>query len=46
MPDDQNTSQNQEPTEQSTEKTAHSEPVDAPSEVLESSPRDFDVNRF
>ncbi len=55
MPDDQNSSQNpipvenpsptspQEPTEQGTENTAHSEPSDAPPEALESSPNDFSV---
>ena len=55
MPDDQNTSQNpiseesplptspQEPTEQGTENTAHSEPSEALPEALESSPNDFSV---
>ena len=53
MPDDENTAQNQdsvensipaspqEPTEPAPENTAHSEPVDAPPEALESSPNDF-----
>ena len=53
MPDDLNTTQNptseensipaspQEPTEPAPENTAHSEPVDAPPEALESSPNDF-----
>ena len=55
MPDDQNTTQNliseensmppspQEPTEQGTENTAHSEPSVAPPEAPESSPSDFSV---
>ena len=55
MPDDQNTAQNpipeetslptspQEPTEQGTENTAHSEPSVALPEALESSPSDFSV---
>src|SRR3989344_8735526 len=55
MPDDENTAQNQdsvensipaspqEPTEPAPENTAHSEPVDAPPEALESSPNDFSV---
>ena len=53
MPDDQNSTQNpistenalptspQEPTEQGTENTAHSEPSEALPEALESSPNDF-----
>ena len=55
MSDDQNTTQNpiseetslptspQEPTEQGTENTAHSEPANALPEILESSPNDFSV---
>ena len=55
MPDDQNSTQNQdstenpspvspqEPTEQGTENTAHSEPANALPEILESSPNDFSV---
>ncbi|MFA6256683.1 MAG: hypothetical protein WC646_00015 [Candidatus Paceibacterota bacterium] len=55
MPDDQNTTQNpistenslpsssQEPTEQSTENTAHSEPSGALPEAVESSPSEFSV---
>jgi len=51
MPDDQNSipEENsippspQEPTEPASENTAHSEPSDAPSEALESSPNDFSV---
>jgi len=55
MPDEPKTTQNQdsvensippspqEPTEQGTENTAHSEPSDAPLEALESSPNDFSV---
>ena len=55
MPDDKNTSQNQdsennsipqspqEPTEPAPENTAYSEPTNAPSEALESSPNDFSV---
>jgi len=65
MPDDQNSTQNpipdqnsippsphpfdsaqdltERPTEQSTENTAYSEPANAPSGALESSPNDFSV---
>lgn len=55
MPDDQNSTQNptseenslptspQEPTEQGTENTAHSEPSDALPDAPESSPNDFSV---